>query len=51
MSEIRDWLEALGLGEYADSFEAEKLGLKHLPALTDASLKDLGRRRCSGEIT
>jgi hypothetical protein len=26
MSEIRKWLEAIGLGQYADAFEANEIG-------------------------
>ena len=42
MSEIGAWLGALGLGQYADAFEAEEIGLAALPHLTDAMLKELG---------
>ena len=42
MSDIRQWLEQLGLGKYADAFEAEEVELNHLSDLTDAELKDLG---------
>ena len=42
MSEIRTWLEALDLGQYADAFEAEQVLIEHLPELTSDDLKDLG---------
>jgi class 3 adenylate cyclase/tetratricopeptide (TPR) repeat protein len=42
MSDIRDWLEDLGLGEYAEAFEAEKIGLEALPELEDTDLKEMG---------
>ena len=53
MSDIRQWLEELGLGQYADAFEENRIDLDILPHLTDESLKDLGveamgdRIRCS----
>ncbi len=42
MSDIRQWLEELGLGRYADAFEAEEIALEYVPELTDPDLKDLG---------
>ena len=27
MSDIRQWLEGLGLGQYADAFEEKRIGL------------------------
>ncbi|MCZ6894374.1 MAG: AAA family ATPase [Gammaproteobacteria bacterium] len=42
MSDIRQWLEDLGLGQYADAFEAEQIVLDHVPELTDADLGKLG---------
>ena len=42
MKSIREWLESLGLGEYADAFEREKVTLDDLPELSDSELKDLG---------
>ena len=42
MSDIRQWLEELGLGQHAEAFEREELGLAHVPKLTEADLKELG---------
>ena len=42
MSDIHQWLEELGLGQYADAFEQEELGFAHAPKLTEADLKELG---------
>jgi len=42
MSEIRKWLEAIGLGQYGDAFEANKIDMK---ASTSRSCKM--PRRCS----
>jgi class 3 adenylate cyclase/tetratricopeptide (TPR) repeat protein len=42
MPEVRAWLEALGLGEYADAFEREQIEVGDLPDLADADLKALG---------
>ncbi len=42
MSDIRQWLDALGLGEFAGVFEENAVGLRALPALTEDDLKELG---------
>lgn len=42
MSGIRAWLDSLGLVEYADAFEREKVTMANLPAVTDADLRELG---------
>ncbi len=42
MSEIRDWLRANGLSEYADRFVESRIDLSVLPDLTDEDLKELG---------
>ncbi len=42
MTDIRQWLEDLGLGQYADAFEAEQVELGDLADLTEDDLKDLG---------
>ena len=42
MSAVRNWLEGLGLGDYAEAFEAEKIGVEALAELTEADLKELG---------
>jgi class 3 adenylate cyclase/tetratricopeptide (TPR) repeat protein len=42
MSDIRTWLEALGLGEHAEAFEAENITPALIGDLDDSDLKDLG---------
>jgi class 3 adenylate cyclase/predicted ATPase len=39
---IRDWLSSLGLSEYTDRFEAQRIDLEVLPDLTDQDLEKLG---------
>ena len=41
MSDIRQWLEQLGFGKYADAFEREEVDLDALPHLTSEILKDI----------
>jgi hypothetical protein len=42
MSEIRKWLEAIGLGRYADAFEANDIDMELLRKVDDQTLKDIG---------
>ena len=42
MSDIRQWLEELGLGKYADAFEENDIDLDLLSRLTAEELKDIG---------
>ena len=42
MSEIRSWLEAIGLGQYADAFKANDIDTELLPQIDDQLLKDIG---------
>jgi len=42
MSKIRQWLQELGLGQYADAFEENAIELAHLPDLDTDALKELG---------
>ncbi len=42
MQEIGDWLEKLGMSEYAERFAENRIDLSVLPDLTDQHLKDLG---------
>jgi class 3 adenylate cyclase len=42
MSEIRKWLEAIGLGQYADAFEANAIDMGLLGQVDDQILKDIG---------
>jgi class 3 adenylate cyclase/predicted ATPase len=42
MSEIRKWLETIGLGQYADAFDANEIGMDLLGQVDDQMLKDIG---------
>jgi class 3 adenylate cyclase/tetratricopeptide (TPR) repeat protein len=42
MSAVRSWLEAIGLGQYADAFEANDIDTDLLTQLDDQLLKDIG---------
>jgi len=42
MSDIRSWLEGLGLGKYADAFEAEQITRQAVSHLSEDDLKELG---------
>ena len=42
MSEIRKWLEGIGLGQYADAFEANDIDMDLLRQIDDQALRDLG---------
>ena len=42
MSEIRKWLEGIGLGEYADAFEANHIDMDLLQHVEDQTPKDIG---------
>ncbi len=42
MNEIVDWLDRLGLGQYAEAFESEQIGLGDLSELSDTDLAELG---------
>src|SRR5271170_5043953 len=42
MQQIADWLEKLGMSEYARRFDENRIDLSVLPDLTDQHLKDLG---------
>jgi class 3 adenylate cyclase len=56
MSEIRKWLEAIGLGQYGEAFEANDIDMDLLKQVNDQTLKDIGvssaghRLRISNEI-
>jgi hypothetical protein len=41
MQQIADWLEKLGLGQYAQRFAENDVSLAVLPDLTDQDLKEL----------
>jgi class 3 adenylate cyclase len=42
MSAVRDWLEAIGLGRYADAFEANDIDTDLLAEIDDQLLKEIG---------
>ena len=42
MQEIADWLEKLGMSEYAERFAENDIDASVLPHLTDQDLKELG---------
>src|SRR5215472_9716032 len=42
MQQIADWLEKLGMAEYAERFAENDIDMAVLPDLTDQHLKDLG---------
>ena len=42
MQQIADWLEKLGLGQYAQTFAENEIDVSVLPHLTDQDLKDIG---------
>jgi hypothetical protein len=42
MSTVRDWLEAIGLGQYADAFEAHDIDTDLLADIDDQLLKEIG---------
>ena len=42
MSDIRQWLEELGLGKYADAFEENEIDVEALRHVTDDDLKEIG---------
>src|SRR6476660_2869379 len=42
MQQVADWLEKIGLGQYAERFAENDIDASVLPHLTDQSLKELG---------
>ncbi|MBT3533547.1 MAG: guanylate cyclase, partial [Rhodospirillaceae bacterium] len=42
MDDIRQWLEEIGLGGYADAFEENLITFDHLALLSNEDLKELG---------
>ena len=42
MTSVRDWLESLGLGQYADVFEDNEIDMSLLSQVDDQVLKDIG---------
>jgi SAM domain (Sterile alpha motif) len=48
MQQVWDWLERLGMSEYAERFAEHRIDFSVLPELTDQDLKDRGRRAGTG---
>ena len=42
MQQIADWLQKLGLGQYAQRFAENDINFAILPDLTDQDLKEIG---------
>ena len=42
MSEVRNWLESIGLAQYAEAFEAHDIEMYLLNRIDDHALKDIG---------
>ena len=42
MSAVREWLKAIGFGQYADAFEANDIDTELLSQIDDHLLKDIG---------
>src|SRR5262249_49271784 len=42
MSDIRNWLESIGLGQYAQAFESNDIDIDLLRQIDDQALRDLG---------
>jgi class 3 adenylate cyclase len=42
MSAVRDWLDSIGLGQYADAFEANDIDTDLLAEIDDQLLKEIG---------
>jgi class 3 adenylate cyclase/predicted ATPase len=42
MSEVREWLKGIGLGQYADVFDANEIDMDLLSRVDDQMLKDIG---------
>ena len=42
MSDNRQWLEELGLGQYADAFDENAIDARVISELTDVDLRELG---------
>jgi class 3 adenylate cyclase/predicted ATPase len=42
MSEVRNWLETIGLAQYADAFDANEIDMDLLGQVDDQILKDIG---------
>ena len=49
MQQMADWLEKLGMSEYAKRFAENRIDFSVLRDLTDQDLKDLGASSATGE--
>ena len=49
MQQIADWLQRLGLGQYATAVAENDINFAVLPDLTDQDLKELGGIALAGE--
>jgi hypothetical protein len=47
MQQVTDWLEKLGLGQYAQRFAENDISFSVLPDLTDQHLKEIGVSLCT----
>ena len=45
MQQIADWLEKLGMSEYAPRFAENRIDFSVLPDLTDQDLEKMGQKR------
>ena len=46
MSAVRNWLEEIGLAQYADAFEANDIDSDLLTQIDDQLLRDIGGALC-----
>jgi predicted ATPase/class 3 adenylate cyclase len=51
MSDIRQWLDSLGLGQHADAFEQNSIEWRHLSDLDHEALKELGVQAMGHRMT
>jgi predicted ATPase/class 3 adenylate cyclase len=51
MTDIRRWLDSLGLGQHADAFEHNAIEWRHLSGLDHEALKELGVRALGHRMT
>ena len=49
--DIREWLEALGLGKYGDAFVEQEVTLEDVAELTESDLIEMIRRTANGRNT
>jgi hypothetical protein len=50
MSDVRTWLAGIGLGKYADAFEANDVAMDLLNGVDDQMLKDIGVTRAGHRL-